>query len=95
MPELPEVESVRKVLENSLLHQKLNRYKITDKRINRFNVLNPKNIGVLNDIIRKGKILQFKFENISSSSPDRISNVIFNFFKSRLKFSKALETHHF
>ena len=65
MPELPEVESVRKVLENSLLHQKLNRYKITDKRINRFNVLNPKNIGVLNDIIRKGKILQFKFENIS------------------------------
>ena len=99
MPELPEVESVRKVLENSLLHQKLNRYKITDKRINRFNVLNPKNIGVLNDIIRKGKILQFKFENISflfhlgmsgrlalNSSKSKHTHGIFNFENDILLF---------
>ena len=65
MPELPEVESIRKVLEKSLLNQKLKRYKITDKRINRFNHIDPKKIGMLNVIFRKGKILQFKFENIS------------------------------
>ena len=40
MPELPEVESVRKVLKNTLLNQKLITYKITDKRINRFNHTN-------------------------------------------------------
>ena len=65
MPELPEVESVRKVLVNSLLNQKLKSYKITDIRINRFNNIKPRNNGSLNQIIRKGKVLQFKFDKIS------------------------------
>lgn len=65
MPELPEVESVRKVLEKSLINQKIKKYNITDKRINRFNNKNPKIKGLLCDIIRKGKVLQFKFDNIS------------------------------
>ena len=65
MPELPEVESVRKVLVNSLLNQKLKSYKITDIRINRFNNTKPRNNGSLNEIIRKGKVLQFKFDKIS------------------------------
>ena len=65
MPELPEVESVRKVLEKSLINQKIKKYNITDKRINRFNNKNPKINGLLCDIKRKGKVLQFKFDNIS------------------------------
>ena len=65
MPELPEVESVRKVLKNTLLNQNLITYKITNKRINRFNNTRPKNNGMLIEIIRKGKVLQFKFKNIS------------------------------
>ena len=65
MPELPEVESVRKVLKKSLINQKLKRYKITDKRINRFNNKNPEINSLLYNIIRKGKVLQFKFENVS------------------------------
>ena len=59
MPELPEVESIRRVLKNSLINQKLQKYKIFDERINRFNSVNPKNLGVLLEIYRKGKILQF------------------------------------
>ena len=47
MPELPEVESIRRVLENSLINQNLQKYKIYDDRINRFNSVNPKNLGVL------------------------------------------------
>ena len=65
MPELPEVKSVRKVLEKSLINQKIKKYNITDKRINRFNNKNPKINGLLCDINRKGKVLQFKFDNIS------------------------------
>ena len=65
MPELPEVESIRRVLKNSLINQKLQKYKIFDERINRFNSVNPKNLGVLLEIYRKGKILQFNFKNNS------------------------------
>ena len=65
MPELPEVESLRRVLENSLINQNLQKYKIYDDRINRFNSVNPKNLGVLFKIYRKGKILQFNFKNNS------------------------------
>jgi len=39
MPELPEVESIRRVLKNSLINQKLHKYKIFDERINRYNLL--------------------------------------------------------
>ena len=62
MPELPEVESIRRVLKNSLINQKLQKYKIFDQSINRFNSVNPRNLGVLLDIYRKGKILQFSFQ---------------------------------
>ena len=92
MPELPEVESVRKVLKNTLLNQKLITYKITDKRINRFNHTKLKSNGLLNEIIRKGKVLQFQFENISflfhlgmsgrlslNSSKNKHTHGIFNF----------------
>ena len=65
MPELPEVESIRRVLKNSLINQKLQKYKIFDQRINRFNSVNPRNLGVLLEINRKGKILKFNFKNIS------------------------------
>ena len=65
MPELPEVESIRRVLKNSLINQKLQKYKIFDQRINRFNTVNPRNLGVLLDIYRKGKILQFSFQSNS------------------------------
>ena len=65
MPELPEVESIRRVLKNSLINQKLQKYKIFDQRINRFNTVNPRNLGVLLEIYRKGKILQFNFKNNS------------------------------
>jgi Formamidopyrimidine-DNA glycosylase len=56
MPELPEVESIRRVLKNSLINQKLQKYKIFDQRINRFNIVNPRNLGVLVEKNRKGKI---------------------------------------
>ena len=65
MPELPEVESIRRVLKNSLINQNLQKYKIFDERINRFNNVKPKNLGVLFEIYRKGKILQFNFKNNS------------------------------
>ena len=65
MPELPEVESIRRVLENSLINQNLQKDKIFDDRINRFNSVKPKNLGVLFEIYRKGKILQFNFKNNS------------------------------
>ena len=99
MPELPEVESVRKVLKNSLLNQKLISYKITEKRINRFNNTKPKSNGLLSEIKRKGKVLQFKFENISflfhlgmsgrlslNSSKNKHTHGVFNFENDILLF---------
>ncbi len=99
MPELPEVESVRKVLKNTLLNQKLITYKITDKRINRFNHKKLKTNGLLSEIIRKGKVLQFKFENISfifhlgmsgrlslNSSKNKHTHGVFNFENDILLF---------
>ena len=68
MPELPEVESIRRVIKNSLINQKLQKYKIFDQRINRFNIVNPRNLGVLFEINRKGKILQFNFKNPPEST---------------------------
>ena len=65
MPELPEVESIRRVLQNSLINQNLQKYKILDNRINRFNNTKPRNLGSLLDISRKGKILQFIFKKNS------------------------------
>ena len=50
MPELPEVESIRRVLKKSLINQNLQKYKIFDQRINRFNTVNPRNLGVLLEI---------------------------------------------
>ena len=65
MPELPEVESIRRVLQNSLINQNLQKYKILDNRVNRFNNTKPRNLGTLLNISRKGKILQFKFKENS------------------------------
>ena len=65
MPELPEVESIRRVLQNSLINQNLQKYKILDNRINRFNNTKPRNLGSLLNISRKGKILQFNFKENS------------------------------
>ena len=65
MHELPEVESIRRVLQNSLINQNLQKYKILDNRINRFNNTKPRNLGTLLDISRKGKILQFIFKKNS------------------------------
>ena len=65
MPELPEVESIRRVLQDSLIDQKLQKYKIFDDRVNRFNNTKPRNFGILLNISRKGKILQFKFKKNS------------------------------
>lgn len=65
MPELPEVESIRRVLQDSLIDQKLQKYKILDDRVNRFNNTKPRNFGILLNISRKGKILQFKFKKNS------------------------------
>ena len=76
MPELPEVESIRRVLKNSLINQKLQKYKIFDERINRFNSVNPRDLGVLLEVSRKGKILQFNFKNTKKFGlmiSDRIS----------------------
>ena len=80
MPELLEFESVRKVLKNSLLNQQLISYKITEKRINRFNNTKPKSNGLLSEITRKGKVLQFKFENISFLFPLLYERTYFDFF---------------
>jgi len=65
MPELPEVESIGRVLKKSLINQKLQKYKIFNERINRFNSVNPRDLGVLLEVYRKGKILQFNFKNNS------------------------------
>tara|TARA_B100000963_G_C22571194_1_gene646174 strand:+ start:181 stop:984 length:804 start_codon:yes stop_codon:yes gene_type:complete len=65
MPELPEVESIRRVLQNSLINQNLQKYRILDNRINRFNNIKPKSLGILVNISRKGKILQFEFKKNS------------------------------
>ena len=65
MPELPEVESIRRVLQNSLINQNLQKYKILDNRINRFNNSKTRSFGILMNISRKGKILQFKFKKNS------------------------------
>ena len=42
MPELPEVESIRRSLSPNIIGQKLQGYKINDHRTNRFNTKNPK-----------------------------------------------------
>ncbi len=65
MPELPEVESIRRVLKNSLINQNLHKYKVLDNRVNRFNITKPRNLGTLLNISRKGKILQFRFKENS------------------------------
>ena len=65
MPELPEVESIKRFLSPVFIGQKLVKYYINDERTNRFNSANPKNLGVLLDVTRKGKVLDFTFNNYS------------------------------
>jgi len=65
MPELPEVESIKKIVAPVFIGQKLVKYSINDKRTNRFNSENPKKLGVLIGVSRKGKLLDFTFKDYS------------------------------
>jgi formamidopyrimidine-DNA glycosylase len=65
MPELPEVESIKRFVSPVFIGQKLIKYSINDKRTNRFNKINPKNLGFLLDVARKGKILDLTFKDYS------------------------------
>lgn len=65
MPELPEVESIKRYISPVFTGQKLIKYSINDERTNRFNSSNPKNLGVLREVNRKGKVLDFTFKNYS------------------------------
>ena len=62
MPELPEVESIRRSLSPNIIGQKLQGYIIYDHRTNRFNTKKPKINESLLGISRKGKLLIFDFE---------------------------------
>jgi len=65
MPELPEVESIKKSLKPKILGKKLIRYEFLDKRTSRFNNDFPSNLGILEEISRKGRVLIFKFRKYS------------------------------
>ena len=65
MPELPEVESIKKIVSPVFIGQKLIKYSINDGRTNRFNSENPKNLGILLGVSRKGKVLDFTFKDYS------------------------------
>ena len=65
MPELPEVESIKKIVLPIFIGQKLIKYSINDERTNRFNSENPKNLGILLGVSRKGKGLDFTFKDYS------------------------------
>ena len=65
MPELPEVESIKKIVLPIFIGQKLIKYSINDERTNRFNSKIPNNLGVLLDISRIGKVLDFTFKDYS------------------------------
>ena len=65
MPELPEVESIKRSLSPNIVGQKLNNYKIYDHRTNRYNAKKPRIDEYLLAISRKGKLLIFDFEQYS------------------------------
>jgi len=65
MPELPEVESIKKIVSPIFIGQKLIKYSINDERTNRFNSENPKNLGILLGVSRKGKVLDFTLKDYS------------------------------
>ncbi|MEL0239310.1 MAG: bifunctional DNA-formamidopyrimidine glycosylase/DNA-(apurinic or apyrimidinic site) lyase [Candidatus Actinomarina sp.] len=65
MPELPEVESIKRSLSSNIVGQNLENYKIYDHRTNRYNTKKPKIKESLSGISRKGKLLIFDFEHYS------------------------------
>ena len=65
MPELPEVESIKRSLSSNIVGQKLENYKIYDHRTNRYNTKKPTIKESLSGISRKGKLLIFDFEHYS------------------------------
>ena len=65
MPELPEVESIKRSLSSNIVGQKLENYKIYDDRTNRYNTKKPTIKESLSGISRKGKLLIFDFEHYS------------------------------
>ena len=65
MPELPEVESIKRSLSSNIVGQKLKNYKIYDHRTNRYNTKKPTINESLLAISRKGKLLIFDFEDYS------------------------------
>ena len=80
MPELPEVESIKKIVLPVFIGQKLNKYSINDERTNRFNSENPKNLGILLGVFRKGKVLDFTFKDYSILFKSMLN--MFSMFKS-------------
>ena len=85
MPELPEVESIKKSLKPKILGKKLIRYEFLDKRTSRFNNDFPSNLGTLDEISRKGKVLIFKFRKYS---------LLFHLGMSgRIEFSNSVSKH--
>ena len=61
MPELPEVESIKRSLSSNIVGQKLENYKIYDHRTNRYNTKKSTIKESLLGISRKGKLLIFDF----------------------------------
>ena len=75
MPELPEVESIKRSLSSNIVGQKLKNYKIYDHRTNRYNTKKPTINESLLGISRKGKLLIF----------DPIINIIYEISETREK----------
>lgn len=85
MPELPEVESIKKSIQPKILGKKLIQYEILDKRTSRFNSHYPTNLGALDEITRKGKVLILKFRKYS---------LLFHLGMSgRIEFSNSVSKH--
>ncbi|MGA1478671.1 MAG: bifunctional DNA-formamidopyrimidine glycosylase/DNA-(apurinic or apyrimidinic site) lyase [Candidatus Actinomarina sp.] len=99
MPELPEVESVRKSLTSVLIGQKLIKFKILDKRIGRFNSRTPVLGSKLISINRKGKVIFLDFLSFSiaihlgmtgrvmlNAKPNKFTHVILDFEKDKVNY---------
>lgn len=83
MPELPEVETIKRILENNLIGKTILNIEVLDPRITRFskydlNVLNKEKITSLK---RRGKYLLFYFENYIMLSHLRMEGKYYLFKK--------------
>ena len=72
MPELPEVESIKRSLSSNIVGQKLENYKIYDHRTNRYNTKKPtikESLSGICNIVSIDIPSLFRFEVISASTP--------------------------